>query len=93
MTLFSGNVYQDTLIRKNLAQVALKIEKKGDQYRFLYTHSRMESFAFKEAVNRNFDISINYLALFAMQGLSDTDHPQLVYFDSFNLIEMDCANQ
>lgn len=90
VVLFTGDVQKDSLIRSNLSKSALKIEKRSNHYRFLFTHGRMERFAFKEAVHRDIDIQPKYLGLFAMQGLSDSENPIPVHFDSFNLIDIDC---
>jgi hypothetical protein len=90
VNLFSGEPLSDSLIMSNLSKSALKIEKKGNQFRFLYSTGRMESFAFKEAAHGNFDIQPGYIGIFAMQGLADTEKPERVLFDSFSLIPMDC---
>lgn len=90
VVLFTGDVRNDSLIRNNLSKSALRIEKLGNDYRFLFTNGRMESFAFKEVAHRDFDIKPKYLALFAMQGLSESENPIPVFFDSFNLIGMNC---
>jgi len=90
VNLFSGEPRSDSLIMSNLAKSALKIEKKGNQYRFLFSAGRMESFAFKEAAHGNFDIKPKYIGIFAMQGLADAEKPEVVLFDSFNLIKLDC---
>lgn len=89
--LFSGNPQSDSLIQNNLLKAALKIEKKGNHFRFLYTNGRMESFAFKEAARGDFSIQPDYIGIFAMQGFATTQHPMPVQFDSFKLIGMDCA--
>jgi hypothetical protein len=90
VVLFEGDPRSDSLIRNNLSKSALKIEKRGNHYRFLFTNGKMESFAFKEAVHRDFDIQPNYMAIFAMQGLADSENPIRACFDSFNIIDIDC---
>jgi hypothetical protein len=90
MVLFSGDPQRDTLIRNNLSKSALKIEKRGNHYRFLFTNGKMESFAFKEAAHRDFDIHPKYVAIFAMQGLAESENPIPASFDSFNIIDIDC---
>jgi hypothetical protein len=47
MVLFTGDPQKDTLISTNLSKSALKIEKRGNHYRFMFTTGRMESFAFR----------------------------------------------
>lgn len=90
VTLFTGDPLKDSLIRNNLSRSALKIEKRNNHYRFLFTNGKMESFAFKEAAHRDFDIQPKYVAIFAMQGLADSENPIPVYFDSFNIIDIAC---
>jgi hypothetical protein len=90
MVLFSGDPQKDTLISNNLSKSALKIEKRGKHYRFMFTTGRMESFAFKEAAHRDLDIQPKYMAIFAMQGLADSENPIAASFDSFNIIDIDC---
>ena len=90
ITLFSGEPLKDSLIMNNLTRAALKIEKKGNHFRFLYTNGRMESFAFKEAAHGDFAIQPKYIGLFAMQGLAESEKIIPVQFDSFSLIGVDC---
>jgi len=90
LVLFTGDPLKDSLIRNNLSKSALKIEKKDNQYRFLYTNGRMESFAFKEAAHGEFNIQPKYVGIFAMQGFADTLHQMPVQINSFNLIGIDC---
>lgn len=92
ITLFSVDPGKDSLIAANLSKLALKIEKKNNHYRFLYTHGRMESFAFKEAAHGDFDIQPKYIGIFAMQGFAEKEHPMPVQFDSFRFIPVDCKN-
>lgn len=90
VTLFSGEPLKDSLIMNNLTRSALKIEKKGNHFRFLYTNGRMEGFAFKEAAHGDFAIQPKYIGLFAMQGLAESQKIIPVQFDSFSLIGLDC---
>jgi hypothetical protein len=90
LVLFTGDPAKDSLIRNNLSKSSLKIEKKNNQYRFLYTNGRMESFAFKEAAHGEFNIQPKYIGIFAMQGFADTEYPIPALINSFNLIGIDC---
>ena len=91
LTLFSGDPNTDSLIRNNLSQSALKIEKKGNQYRFLFTNGPIEGFAFREAARGEFSIQPKFIGIFAMQGLADKEYPMPVLINSFNLIGIDCG--
>ena len=81
----------ESLVESNLANAALKIEKKGNQFRFLYTASPMESFAFKEVVSGDFAIQPRYIGLFAMQGWADHENYIPAYFDAFSYASIPCG--
>ena len=91
VVLFSVEAGKDSLIADNLSKSALKIEKKDNHYRFLYSIGRMENFAFKEAVHGDFNIRPKYIGLFSLQGFADTENPIPVLFDSFSLIGINCS--
>jgi hypothetical protein len=90
LTLFNIEAGKESLVESNLAKSALKIEKKGTHFRFLYTTSPMESFTFKEVVSGNFDIVPGYVSIFSIQGWSDNKNVIPVYFDSFKLAGIQC---
>ena len=91
MALFSAEPGKEQLVAGNLSKSALKIEKKNNQYRFLYTYGQMEKFAFKEAASGHFSIQPKYIGIFAMQGLAEKENPMPVQFDSFYLLPLDCG--
>lgn len=82
----------DSLIVSNLSNTALKIEKKGNQIRFLYNVSPIESFAFTEAASADLEIKPRFVSLFAIQGWADQENCMPVYFDSFSFNEISCNN-
>jgi hypothetical protein len=88
--LFSIEPDRESLVVKNLAATTLKIEKNGDQFRFLYTTGSGESFAFKEVAGGKFNINPRYVSLFAIQGWADREDEMPVYFDSFSFAEISC---
>jgi transcriptional regulator with XRE-family HTH domain len=90
VVLFSVDPGRDSLIAANLSKSALKIEKRDNHYRFLYSIGRMESFAFKEAVHGDFNIRPRYIGIFSMQGFADSETPIPAQFDSFSLTGIDC---
>jgi len=91
MSIFTVSEGQQDIVRKNLTRAALKIEKHGRHFRFLYTSGSLESFAFREATSKDFSLQPHYLALFAMQGLSPAESPMPVHIASFSLDEMPCS--
>lgn len=92
ISLFSLESEKKDLAYKNLAKSALKIEKKGDHFRFLYSYGPTEGFAFKEAVNGDFDIQLRYVGIFAIQGWAPEEHQIPVHFESFTSISLPCGN-
>jgi len=60
----------------NLKHTALRIEKKGKAYRFLYAGGFTEEEAFKELAAKNHDIVPRYVAIFALKGR--VNHTQIV---------------
>jgi len=81
---------KDNLVRSNLRHSSLRVEKKGKTFRFLYTTSPNQSFAFNEAAQKDLTINPKYVALFAIQGLSDTEIPAHVHIDSFAFTPIVC---
>ena len=89
--LFTMEPGEESLVASNLATAALKIEKKGNQFRFLYTADPIESFAFKEVISGDFTIQPKYVALFAIQGWADHENYMPVYFDTFSFESIPCS--
>jgi hypothetical protein len=81
---------QEKLVEKNLSHAALKIEKRNSHFRFLYTTSPEESFAFKEVVSGDLNIRTGYVSIFAIQGWAKTVNTIPVYFDSFAFSGIPC---
>jgi hypothetical protein len=82
---------KEDLVRQNLEKASLRVEKKDQLYRFLYTTGSSESFAFNVAAEKKLGIRPKYIAIFAMKGLSDTEEAIPVYIDSFLLNEIPCS--
>jgi hypothetical protein len=90
LPLFSVVSGKDSLVTFNLKTAALKIEKKGDHFRFLYIVSPFESFAFKEASGCDLNIQPKYVGIFAIQGWADTAKIIPACFDSFVFMGIAC---
>jgi hypothetical protein len=88
--LFSIEPDHETLVMNNLATSALKIEKRGELFRFLYTTGPGESFAFKEVVSGKFDLQPRYISLFAIQGWARRESVLPASFDSFAFATISC---
>ncbi|MGC3943347.1 MAG: hypothetical protein QM762_02230 [Chryseolinea sp.] len=87
LTLTSGT---ESLVWNNLRNAALKIEKKGNIFRFLFSTGATEVFAFKEAVHREYQFNPKYVALFATQGLARESHIAPIFVDQFSIIQISC---
>jgi hypothetical protein len=84
--IFTVDVAQQELVKKNLSHSSLKIEKNGNRFRFLYAVGPVETFAFKEITTREFSIEPKYIGLFATQGLATDGRFMPVKFDSFKYL-------
>jgi len=60
--------------KKNLQNSALRIEKHGNNYRFLYASGPKENGAFREIVTREFDIHPKYIGIFALKGFTNAQN-------------------
>lgn len=81
---------QESLIAENLRNSALRIEKHGKMFRFLFSDGAMENSAFKEVVSQEFDEKPKYIGLFALKGfVNDSDYIP-AYFRLFSLTSNPC---
>jgi hypothetical protein len=60
------------LLAKNLQNSALRIEKHGSKFRFLYSSGVTENEAFKEVVTQEFEMKPKYIGLFAIKGFTNS---------------------
>ncbi|MBF9222598.1 hypothetical protein [Hymenobacter ruricola] len=89
--LFALRQPGDRLVAANLGKSALKIEKKGRHFRFLYTAGSLESFAFKEVARGDFTFEPRYVALFAIQGFAPARHATPAKVDFFSIVQLPCG--
>ena len=89
-SLFTIEKGRENLAKNNLAKSALKIEKRGSNFRFLYTTAEKESFAFKQVLSGNFNIRPQFVSIFSIQGWSFNESIP-AYFDSFTLECLPCS--
>lgn len=80
----------ENLIHENLENSALRIEKRGNKIRLLYSCGQMKNFAFKEVVKTEFDIQPKYIAIFALKGFVSNSDVIPVYIDFFSLTGYPC---
>lgn len=87
---FSLAEEKDSIVRSNLQKSALKIEKTGNHFRFLYATGEVENFAFKELLSKELPIQPKYVAIFALQGFVKDTHYIPAYFKFFSLFSSPC---
>jgi hypothetical protein len=80
------------LSHSNLSKTAIRIEKKGNHYRFLYAAASVESFAFKEVISGDFNIRPGYVSIFSIKGWSGNKEQVPAYFDAFRLVTWPCGH-
>lgn len=67
-TLYLLGWGKDSLIRESMRHTALRIEKRGTTYRFLYAGGQTDNFVFQEVGTHSLYITPRYIALFALRG-------------------------
>lgn len=88
--VFNITAGDESLVGNNLRKSGLKIEKNGNNFRFLYSTSPIENFAFKEAANRELFIKPKYIGLFALQGFVNDSNYIPACFKFFSLENRSC---
>jgi len=68
---FLDSLKKNPMLFKNLKYSALRIEKRGNKYRFLYAGGANENTAFKEVVSQEFDMEPKYIGIFAIRGFTN----------------------
>lgn len=82
---------QEVLVATNLQKSALRIEKKGEHYRFLYATGQAENFAFKEILNKDIPLQPRYIGIFALDGFVNDPNYLPARFKYFSLIDNACT--
>jgi hypothetical protein len=88
-------LYPDTLIHnpsliKNLDHSALRIEKEGKKFRFLYSVGVNENGPFKEISSQEFDMQPKYIGIFAIKGFKDSSAVIPAHFTFFRIAANNC---
>jgi hypothetical protein len=71
---YTDSTSNNPLLIKNLENSALRIEKHGNKYRFLYAGGTIENGAFKEVVSQEFDMKPKYIGIFAIKGFTNSEN-------------------
>ena len=75
-----------------MQNAALRIEKTGNHFRFLYSTGSGANFAFKEAFVRDIELKPEYIGIFALQGFVKDTNYMPVHFNFFSLVNNNCEN-
>lgn len=88
--LFTMEHNPDSLVNNNLKYSALRIEKNKNHFRFLYSTSPLENFAFKEAFTKDISISPKYVGIFSLSGFVSNSNYLPAHITFFSLSVNDC---
>ena len=89
-TIFTLDPGTESLVESNLKYSALRIEKEGDELRFLYSASAMENAAFKEVGRHSIGFSPRYVGLFALKGFVADSAVIPARFSYFSIVPVAC---
>ncbi|HMQ07362.1 MAG TPA: hypothetical protein PKC30_08675 [Saprospiraceae bacterium] len=89
--LFSLQEANSAIVHNNLRFSALRIEKRGKRYRFLYAASPIEHFYYKELDIYNFDFQPNFVGIFALKGFVESVEEMPVKVRYFRLERANCG--
>ena len=88
--LYLDSIRHNPELIKNLRNSALRIEKEGKKFRFLYSGGLNENTAFKEIVSQEFDIQPKYIGIFAIKGFKDSTTIIPAHFTFFRIAGNAC---
>jgi hypothetical protein len=86
---YPDSIANNAIALKNMENSALRIEKRGNTYRFLYASGLMESSAFHEVATQQIDMAPKYIGIFALKGFTNSAIVP-VGFKFFKLSGMPC---
>lgn len=69
---YPDSIANGNFLVQNLQNSALRIEKQGSKFRFLYAGGVKANGAFKEVASQNIDIKPKYIGLFAIRGFTNS---------------------
>lgn len=81
---------QKPVLLNNLKHTALRIEKQGKHYRFLYAIGSRANSAFKELAAKDFTVEPRYVAVFALKGTMPATQVVQVMIKKFLLQSIPC---
>ena len=88
--LYIDRIGTNPAILQNLQNNALRIEKQGRKFRFLYAGGPIANPAFKEVITHEFNMQPKFIGLFAIKGFVDKTDVIPVHLTFFRVKEMEC---
>ena len=88
--LYTDSAEKNRILFQNVANMSLRLEKRGNKFRFLYAGGSVSNPAFREVETHEFDIHPAYIGLFAIRGFVDSSAAIPVRFTFFRLMENKC---
>ncbi len=89
-TIFSPGHDSATFINQNLKNSALRIEKQGNRYRFLFSDGTYANSAFTEVSSKEIDFMPKYVGIFALKGFVKNSDAIPVHIDYFSISKSPC---
>ena len=80
----------NAVLFQNFNYSTLQIEKKGNQFRFLYAGGSSANGALHEISTKQIDMKPTYIGIFALKGFVDDKNVQPVLFKSVSVKRNDC---
>jgi hypothetical protein len=89
--IYLDSLSQNPGLIKNLQNSALRIEKHGKKFRFLYAGGERENSAFKEVASQEFDMVPKYIGIFAIKGFAGNSAAIPANFTYFRITGDPCG--
>jgi len=89
--LFMDSLVHHPVLIHNLKNSALRIEKTGRKFRFLYSGGITANTAFKEITTQEFNMTPRYIGIFAIRGFKDSTAAIPAHFTFFRIAESNCG--
>ncbi|MFB9842887.1 hypothetical protein [Mucilaginibacter ginsenosidivorans] len=87
---FPDSAKANPVLLKFMQNSALRIEKQGNKFRFLYAGGETENGAFKEIVSQEFEMQPKYIGVFAIKGFKDSSTVIPAHFTFFRIAGNKC---
>ena len=88
--LYLDSARENPVLLRSMQNSALRIEKQGNRFRFLYAGGETENGAFKEVVSREFEMQPKYIGVFALKGFKDSTAVIPARFTLFRMASNKC---